>query len=239
MVLSLGFSQTQKQGQNIKENEMKRLIKTATLVASVGAMLCFVGCGESNNTSTTSAKTSTPKALSPREEMVEFSRKVNAELAKHGAEPMISDAQIAELETKQLEQEELDALVKIRSTFPVLQKYSSVLKEINDLCEQSAGKPIFKKDDISGKFGEFFEKSDAEQQQLVDALQSVPSQLKVYSSVIKEVNALSEKLGGHPWVDKGDLVKTFNRFIEKSFDDRQSDIDEAKDILKRLKEARR
>lgn len=49
MVLLLGFRQNQRQGQTKRENKMKRLIKTATLMAGVGAMLCFAGCGSSEN----------------------------------------------------------------------------------------------------------------------------------------------------------------------------------------------
>ena len=45
IVLPVGFSQNQRQGQQQKETVMRKLIKMATVVASVGAMLSFAGCG--------------------------------------------------------------------------------------------------------------------------------------------------------------------------------------------------
>lgn len=98
---------------------MKRLITVAALTTCVGAMLCFIGCGDTSEDSTTSAQPAARKSLSPVEEMAEFVRKINAELAKHGAEPMMSEAEIAERMTKPIEPDDKD-LALIRAAFPQL-----------------------------------------------------------------------------------------------------------------------
>ena len=213
---------------------MKRLMKVAALVACVGSMLSFSGCGGSSEDSSTSAQPSARKSLSPAEEMAEFVRKINAELAKHGAEPMMSEAEIAERMTKPIEPDDKD-LALIRVAFPQLQKYSSVVKEINDLCGKYAVRPMIEKDNMVGAFNEFIGKSNEEREEVVGALQSTLPNLKVYSSVVKEVNDRCEKLGGQPLVGKDDLHKKFMKFILKTSAAQQSDIAEAQDVLKRLK----
>ncbi len=177
-VLPLGFSQTSKARANKRKKKMKRLMKVAALVACVGSMLSFSGCGGSSEDSTTSAQPSARKSLSPAEEMAEFVRKINAELAKHGAEPMMSEAEIAELMTKPIEPDDKD-LALIRVAFPQLQKYSRVVKEVNDRCEKLGVQPLVGKDDLHEKFMKFILKTSAAQQSDIAEAQDVLKRLKL------------------------------------------------------------
>jgi hypothetical protein len=211
---------------------MNKLTMMTTIVAGVGAILNIAGCGEA------ATESSAKPSASPAEEMVAYGRKVNAELAKHGADPMISETEIAQIYTRPVEEYSKE-LEMIRGAFPALQRYSSCVKEINELSEKASGRPILNKDSISEMFENFICKSNDGRQELLDAVQSVIPQFKVYTSLIREINDLSVKLGGNPYLNEDRAAEIFEAFIKKSSEDRQSKISEAQDVLKRLKEVKR
>jgi len=170
---------------------MKRIMKVAALTACVGAMLCFVGCGkgdtdkgavvDSNATSNIgSVKGVTAKQgkLSPTEELVNFTRQINAELAKHGADPLISEEEVADKVKKTSLENAQKQLVQIKSTFPLLMSYSSVVKEVNDICNKRGGNPYIDKDNITEKFRDFMMMSDEKKRAEIADAQDLLKRLK-------------------------------------------------------------
>lgn len=170
---------------------MKRMMKIAALTACVGVMLGFAGCGKGDaDKSTESDKKVTTQnqpikdvatkqvSLSPAEEMISIARKINAELAKHGADPLVKEEEFSDL-----------------------RKGADSIKEL-----------------------------PAEWAQMKLALSS----FLVYSSVMKEVNDLSKKMGG-PYHDKKETQKDLMDFLLKSRERQLEEIAEVQDLLKRLK----
>lgn len=173
---------------------MERIMKVAALTACVGAVLGIAGCGnrdaEKGAAGVTKATTQNQQikdvaskqvSLSPAEEMISIARKINAELAKHGVDPLVKEEEFSDLK-----------------------KEADAIKEL-----------------------------PAEWAQMKSALSS----FLVYSSVMKEVNDLSKKMGG-PYHDKEEAKKDLMDFLLKPRERQLEEIAEVQDLLKRLKSAK-
>lgn len=232
---------------------MNKLIKVAMIVAGVGAMLSFVGCGKENankgvaedtkvasnngatkDVSIKSVGVATKNNLSPAEEIVSFARRINAELVKHGAKPLVSEEEIDQC--KKLSSEEAqEQLVLMRSTFPLLMSYSSLVKEVNEFFKKTVGNPYLDKEKILERFGRFVKDTSEDQQAIVSRLKLGFPLLQRYASIVKEGNDLCKKLGGKPLVKDEYLADKFESFLDKSNEAQQEEITEAQNVLKEIK----
>lgn len=162
---------------------MKRIMKVAALTACVGAMLCCAGCGKEsvNNNAVAGAKKKVDSvekvSLSPAEEMIGFARKMNAELAKHGVGPSISEEEIAEIKKLPLEDVQKE-LVKVKAAFPLFLSYSSIVKEVNDRCKKMGGNPLVKDEDLAKNFDAFLQKKSEEQREAISEAQDLLKRLQ-------------------------------------------------------------
>ena len=163
---------------------MKRIMKVTVLTACVGTMLCFVGCGKGgiNNDAAVGAKKKVDSvekvSLAPAEELIGFTRKIIAELAKHGVGSPISEEEIAEI--KKLPSEDVQkALAKVKSSFPLFLSYSSIVKEINDRCKKMGGNPLVNDEDLAKNFDDFLQnKSTEEQREAISEAQDLLKRLQ-------------------------------------------------------------
>lgn len=100
---------------------MNKLIKSAMMMASVGAMLCIVGCGEKD----------------PAKEVAATFREVNATLTNAGFKPIIPDDGIVPLENGAVKPEELKGMLEqkaqLDACMPIFKKYVSILKEVKSI----------------------------------------------------------------------------------------------------------
>lgn len=170
---------------------MKRIMKVAALTACVGAMLGFAGCGngdadkgsaaEANATSTSgAAKVVAAKqgALSPAEEMISIARKINAELAKHGVDPLVKEEEFSDLRKEADSIKELPAeWAQMKSALPSFVVYSSVMKEVNDLSKKMGG-PYHDKEESKKDLMDFLLKSKERQLEEIAEMQDLLKRLK-------------------------------------------------------------
>ena len=100
---------------------MNKMIKVATMVAGIGAMLNIVGCGEKD----------------PAKEVAATFREVNATLTNAGFEPIVPEDGIAPLENGVVKPEELKEVLeqkaKLDACMPMFKKYVSILKEVKSI----------------------------------------------------------------------------------------------------------
>ena len=130
---------------------MNKLIKSAMMMASVGAMLCIVGCG---------------KELTPVE-------KADKQIAQFFA--LVTDcggvipAGAKEALLEKSEAEKIKGAEEISKVFPRLKKYGVLIKEFNTLSMSVGGNPAVKKEEVLERlapFGKNPQKLDSEIEEL-------------------------------------------------------------------------
>lgn len=134
---------------------MNKLIKSAMMMASVGAMLCVVGCG---------------KELTPAEKADKQIADFFALVTYCGG---VVPAEAKEAVLEKSEAEKIKTAEEISKAFPKLKKYGELIKEFNTLSLKVGGNPAVKREEVLGKladFGKNPQKLDSEIEELEKSL---------------------------------------------------------------------
>ena len=118
---------------------MNKLIKSAMMMASVGAMLCTVGCG---------------KELTPAEQADKQIAAFYALIAECGG-TVPQDAKAGMSAAP--EAERIKIATEISNVFPKLKQYGKLVKDANVLCKKLNEDPPVSADKMCEKFGSFAE----------------------------------------------------------------------------------
>ena len=197
---------------------MNKLIKSAMMMASVGAMLCIVGCGKE------AAK------LTPQEEMLAMFQSVNDECAKLGAKPLVDTESIAKAKT--LTQEQATAeLAKLKPMFALFTEYAAALAEVNEMFKKATGTPYFKDgSEAYARLEDFTHGDDAKRKEKLNALKMSKEKGQAFFKLVAELNDLLKKTGGSRYDDY--KIKSF---FSDSEEDQNREIDSLKKLIQRLK----
>lgn len=118
---------------------MNKLIKSAMMMASVGAMLCIVGCGEEL----------TPAERADKQIAEFFSLVTDC----GGVIPQSIKDELAQAP----EAGKIDRAEKIAKVFPKLKQYGKLVKDANALCKKLNEDPPVSADKMLEEFGSFVE----------------------------------------------------------------------------------
>ena len=135
---------------------MNKLIKSAMMMASVGAVLCIVGCG---------------KELTPAEQADKQIVELFSLVADCGG---IIPAGAKEAMLGKPEAEKVAMAKKLSSMFPKLRQYGKLVKDANAQCKKLNEDPLVSADKIFGEFKslvEHPEKIDSEIKEMEEGIE--------------------------------------------------------------------
>jgi len=146
---------------------MNKMIKMATIVAGVGAMLSFAGCGEKD----------------PAKKAANIFREMNSVVAASGLTkdlPM-PESRVAALENGTLTEEEKKGLLniseKVASSMGLFKRYVAALKEVKSL-DSTICKDLISDLYCIDRAEEFFSATPDQQKQAVEKVEKKLEQLK-------------------------------------------------------------
>ena len=181
---------------------MNKLMKMATVVVGVGAMLNFAGCGKN------AAK------LTPQEELAAAFASVDAACSKFGAQPLVGTEMIAKAKAMPTEQATAE-LAKIKNTVKLFKEYATELSDVNNMVSKAIGKPLVENgSDAYSKLEDFMHGDDAKRSEIVSAMKQSKMKGQEYLKLVSDLNALLKKMGGNAY-DNDKIAEFFSSSAER------------------------
>ena len=176
------------------ENTMKKLMKSAMLLASVGAMLCFAGC----------------KEKTPQEQLVDIMVTVDAECAKLGCKSLCGAEMIDKTRTMLVEEAQ-KKLAKAKPSIDAFMEYVGILKNLDSELKKVDVSLSDSGDDIVEKLRDLLDGSPTTQQTDIKDMRNTKHKLSKLVETTKQFNDICTKKTGKPYLNKREMGEAYGR----------------------------
>ena len=165
---------------------MSKLIKVAMIVAGVGAMLSFAGCGRENDSKAVVSTAQVQKEKDPYKEAVSTYKELNAILVGVGEEPVIPEEALALMEAGMDPREkkalsEKDKAEFIEEVRPLIDRMDSVRKYAKLIGKIRAIDPLLLRSHGLKKVARFIDESNEEGLSDINKAEKVIAEVSKFS----------------------------------------------------------